>query len=143
MHTTLAVSSSSGTSSTGALPAPSSSPSAFASGAGVLRVLGLVLLTLAPLLLFFFFLFPFFLLLLLEAAAGPAHYRNASFPISENAHKRGSPARVVMWPVVWPLHQAHCMPLKSPLWDIPWAADWTGSAGAGGEDMVSMQLAVL
>lgn len=32
---------------------------------------------------------------------------------------------------------------QSPLRDIPWAADWTGSDGTAEEDMVSMQLAVL
>lgn len=92
MHTTLAVSNSSGTSSTGALPAPLSSPFAFDSGAATFCVFGVVVLALEPpalpLLLFFFFLLPFFLLL--EAAAGPVHYREASFPISKNAHNERS-----------------------------------------------------
>jgi hypothetical protein len=94
-HTRPRVSSSSDTSSTGALSTPSSSPFVFVSGAGGFCVLEVVLSVLVPptvlFLLAFFFLFPFFLLL-----AGPG-YREASLPISENAHSEEAKGGDVAW----------------------------------------------
>ena len=94
-HTRSRVSSSSDTSSTGALSTPSLSPFVFGSRAGGFCVLEVVLLVLVPstvlLLLCFFFLFPFFLLL-----AGPG-YREASFPISENAQSEEAKGGDVAW----------------------------------------------
>jgi hypothetical protein len=89
-----------------------------AGGFWVLRATLVVSVLLAALflllLLFFFFLLAFFLL---ETAAGPAHYREASFPISANAVNEGTRATM-----------RRCK-LK-PTLDIPLDADWAASAGA-------------
>jgi hypothetical protein len=95
-HTRSRASNSSDTSSSGAASAPSSSPLVFVSGPGGFCTLEVPLLWLpptGPFLLLFLFLFPFFLLL--ETTAGPAHYRDASFPISANAHSEESQGWVV------------------------------------------------
>jgi hypothetical protein len=103
----------------------------------VLGAASAVLPAAVVLLLPFRFLCPFFLLLL---EAGPVRYREASFPISAHAHSEEAKGGDVAWSGLCTRRIA-CP--SSPLWDVPWAADWTEGVGAAEDDMVRMQLAVL